>query len=104
MEPFQIIVYKYGTSKPYRIRCYITYKSEQVIRFRLCGGERSMTIEKQTPPGKNPKWYVTDKNFDVYRHEHTHQMTFACIVRELELYLRGPITPRDRTSTRDYDH
>lgn len=104
MEPFTIEVYKYGTKNLYRIRCYITHRSEQVIRFRLCAGNRSMTIEKQTPAGKQPKWQVTDKNFQVYRHEHDHQMTFACIVRSLELYLRGPIQPRDRRHPGDYDH
>ena len=99
MQHFDIVSYKWGSSQTYKIRVYVTHRSEQVIRCRICAADKVMEIEKKLQ-GSRRVWQVTGANFKLSNDLNSNTITLGAIGYQIEKALEGPqpkyIHPKNR--------
>jgi hypothetical protein len=88
-ETFEIafIPYRMGRTK-YRMQVEIIHRSDQVIRFRITGGKKTMTMEKLLLKHKG-QWKIKDMNFQFTGDPRDIAVTIKEIQDKIEFYLAG---------------
>lgn len=92
-ETFEIVITPYtGNHNRYRMKVEITYRSEQVIRFRISGGYKFMLMEKLILKNKG-QWKIKETNFDLAGDPPKIARTMKQIQDEIDFYLAGRPAP-----------
>lgn len=88
-ETFEIKLVKYaGKRTVYKMQVEIIHRSEQVIRFRISAGAKTMTMEKLLLKNKG-QWKIRETNFEMKGNPKDIAMTVMEMQDEIEYYLAG---------------
>jgi hypothetical protein len=91
-ETFEIEFRPYWKDTKYRMQVEIIDRSEQVIRFKITGGDKTMTMEKQLLKHKG-QWKIKEMNFQLKGDPKVIAKTIDEIRNEIEFYLAGRPAP-----------
>ena len=92
-ETFEIFLTRYGeTKQTFKMQVEIFYRSEQVIRFRVSAGKKSMVMEKLLFKHKG-QWKVKEMNFVMTSDIKEVAQTIMNIQDQIEYYLAGRPKP-----------
>ena len=92
-ETFEIYLTRYGkTKQTFKMQVEIFYRSEQVIRFRVFAGKKSMLMEKLLLKDKG-QWKVKEINFEFAGDPKEVSRNIMDIQDEIEYYLAGRPLP-----------
>ena len=95
-KTFEIKLVKYGGKRTvYKMQVEIIHRSEQVIRFRISAGTKSMTMEKLLLKNKG-QWKIRETNFEITGNPGEIAMTVMAMQDEIEFYLAGSTNPVDK--------
>jgi hypothetical protein len=99
-ETFEIKLtqYEVGSKTIYRIQVEIIHRSEQVMRFRIFAGSKSMIMEKLLLKNKSD-WKIKETNFKFKGKPKETAMTIMEIQDAIEFYLAGSPKPVNK-----YEH
>lgn len=90
MEQFTVYVRRWGNL--YRIQVAITYRSANVIRFKISGGTRYIEAEKRLFLKKD-QWKLGKRNFNTEGNNKDHARVMREILWEIEAWLKGKRHP-----------
>ena len=92
-KTFEIKLVKYGGKKTiYKMQVEIIHRSEQVIRFRISAGNKTMTMEKLLLKNKG-QWKIRETNFEIKGNPREIAMAVMEMQDEIEFYLAGSPKP-----------
>jgi hypothetical protein len=93
-ETFEIKLTQYEVGKKtiYRIQVEIIHRSEQVLRFRIFAGSKSMIMEKLLLKNKG-EWKIKETNFKIKGKPKDTAMIIMEIQDAIEYYLAGSPKP-----------
>jgi hypothetical protein len=93
-ETFEIKLTQYavGSKTIYRIQVEIIHRSEQVLRFRIFAGSKSMIMEKLLLKNKG-EWKIKETNFKFKGDPKETAMTIMEIQDAIDFYLNGSPKP-----------
>ena len=63
-EKFEIVIQRWKDSKKFKMSVECVYVSEQVLRFKITGGQKEMIMEKLLLKKTYP-WKITKINFQL---------------------------------------
>ena len=89
-EKFEIVIQRWKDSRKFRMNVECIHVSEQVLRFRICGGQKEMIMEKLPGKKKNP-WKIVTMNFQFEGKDEAIAMAIMNIQDAIEVYLNPPI-------------
>ena len=84
-EEFELIYTPHKARQKVRIQVEVFYRSEQVVRFRVRGGQKFIELEKRLNR-RDGDWKILDSNFE-FKTQSIEQSAFG--IRELQLHLDG---------------
>ena len=92
-KTFEIKLAKYGEKKAvYKMQVEIIHRSEQVIRFLISAGGKTMTMEKLLLKNKG-QWKIRETNFKMKGDPKDIAMSVMNIQDAIEFYLAGSPKP-----------
>ncbi len=92
-ETFEIFFTRYGEARQiFKMQVEIFYRSEQVIRFRVSAGKKSMVMEKLLSKHKG-QWKVKEMNFVMTGDIKEVAQNIMNIQDQIEYYLAGRPKP-----------
>lgn len=99
-ETFEIKLtqYEVGMKTIYRIRVEIIHRSEQLMRFRIFSGSKSMIMEKLLLKNKS-QWKIKETNFKLKGDPKEIASTVLEMQDAIEFYLAGSSKPVNK-----YEH
>ncbi|MBL7745314.1 MAG: hypothetical protein JNN00_17700 [Chitinophagaceae bacterium] len=86
-DKFEILVNVFRMERKFRMQVEVLYTSEQVIRFKLTGGKKEMTMEKILIKKTNP-WKITAINFTFQLDDQSAAMAIMYIQDELDYQIK----------------
>lgn len=89
-KTFEIKLVKYedGKKRAYKMQVEVIHRSEQVIRFRIFAGTKSMLMEKLLLKHKG-QWKIRDMNFKMTGNPKEIAMTIMAMQDQIENNLPG---------------
>jgi hypothetical protein len=88
-ETFEIKLVKYGGKRTvYTMKVRIIHRSEQVIRFLISAGGKTMTMEKLLLKNKG-QWKIRETNFELKGNPGDIAMTVLEMQDEIEYHSAG---------------
>ena len=93
-ETFEIKVTQYEVGKKtiYRIQVEIIHRSEQVLRFRIFAGSKSIIMEKLLLKNKG-EWKIKETNFKIKGNPKEIAQTIMEMQDAIDFYLAGSPKP-----------
>jgi hypothetical protein len=86
-ESFEIFFRESPKAKTFRMQVEIIYKSEQVMRFKVSGGRRSILMEKLLTK-KTRQWKIIEADIDPGKSIEKMAYSLMCIQNEIDEYLK----------------
>ena len=91
-ETFEITFRPYWKDAKYKMQVEIIHRSEQVIRFKITGGSKTMIMEKLLLKHKG-QWKIKEMNFQLTSDPKVLAKTIMELQDEIEFYLAGRPAP-----------
>ncbi len=88
-EKFEIIVGLWQDSRRFKMTVECTHVSDQVLRFKIAGGTKEMTMEKLLIKKTNP-WKIRGMNFKFEGDDKAIAMAIMNIQNEIEYKIKPP--------------
>jgi len=90
---FEILLARYGDKKQmFKMQVEIIYRSEQLLRFRVFAGNKSMVMEKLQKKNKG-QWKVREMNFSFTGDPKDVSRSIMDIQDQIDFYMAGRPTP-----------
>ena len=91
-EKFEIIMSRWKDTRKFKMMVECIYVSEQVLRFKITGGQKEMIMEKLLLKKTN-QWKITKMNFRFEGDDKTIAMAIMNIQDRIEYYINPPTKP-----------
>ena len=91
-EKFDIIIQRFGDSIKFKMAVECIHVSDQVLRFKITGGQKEMIMEKLLLKKTNP-WKIAKMNFQFEGDDKTIAMALMNIQDRIEYYINPPTKP-----------
>ena len=91
-EKFEIIIQRFGDSKKFKMKVECIYVSEQVLRFKITGGQKEMIMEKLLLKKTN-QWKIAKMNFQFEGDDKSIALAIMNIQDRIEYYINPPTKP-----------
>ena len=91
-EKFEIIIQRFGDSRKFKMRVECIHVSDQVLRFKVTGGQKEMIMEKLLLKKTNP-WKISKMNFQFEGDDKSIAMAIMNIQDKIEYYINPPTKP-----------
>jgi hypothetical protein len=91
-EEFEIVIQRWRDLKKFRMKAECIYVSEQVLRFKITGGQKEMIMEKLLLKKTNP-WKIVKMNFKFEGDDKTIAMAIMNIQDAIEYRINPPTKP-----------
>jgi len=90
---FEILLARYGEKKQtFKMQVEVTHRSEQLLRFRVFAGQKSMVMEKLLKKNKG-QWKVREMNFSFTGDPKDVSRSIMDIQDQIDFYLAGRPKP-----------
>ncbi|HEY5774165.1 MAG TPA: hypothetical protein VIS75_16115 [Chitinophagaceae bacterium] len=91
-EKFDIIIQRFGDSRKFKMMVECIHVSDQVLRFKITGGQKEMIMEKLLIKKTNP-WKIAKMNFQFEGDDKNIAMAIMNIQDRIEYYINPPTKP-----------
>ena len=91
-EKFEIIMSRWKDTRKFKMMVECIYVSEQVLRFKITGGQKEMIMEKLLLKKTN-QWKIAKMNFQFEGDDKTIAMAIMNIQDRIEYYINPPTKP-----------
>ena len=91
-EKFEIIIQRFGDRKKFKMMVECIYLSEQVLRFKITGGQKEMIMEKLLLKKTNP-WKIAKMNFQFEGDDKSIAMAIMNIQDSIEYHINPQQKP-----------
>jgi hypothetical protein len=91
-EKFEIIIQRFGDSRKFKMMVECIHISDQVLRFKVAGGQKEMIMEKLLLKKTNP-WKIAKMNFQFEGDDKSIAMAIMNIQDKIEHYINPPTKP-----------
>ncbi|HEY5966384.1 MAG TPA: hypothetical protein VIU35_00335 [Chitinophagaceae bacterium] len=91
-EKFEIIMSRWKDTRKFKMMVECIYVSDQVLRFKITGGQKEMIMEKLLLKKTN-QWKITKMNFQFEGDDKTIAMAIMNIQDRIEYYINPPTKP-----------
>jgi hypothetical protein len=85
-EIFDIIVRRFQDTRTFKMNVECIAVSQQLLRFRITGGQKEMIMEKQLEKMKHP-WKIVKTNFKIQGDEETIALAIMHIQDAIDQHL-----------------
>jgi len=91
-EKFEIIMSRWKDTRKFKMMVECIYVSEQVLRFKITGGQKEMIMEKLLLKKTN-QWKIAKMNFQFEGDDETIAKAIMDIQDRIEYYINPPTKP-----------
>ena len=91
-EKFEIVIQRWKDLKKFKMNVECIYVSEQVLRFKITGGQKEMIMEKLLLKKTFP-WKITKINFQFDGNDEAVAMAIMNIQDAIEEHINPPTKP-----------
>ena len=91
-EKFEIIMSRWKDKRKFKMMVECIYVSEQVLRFKITGGQKEMIMEKLLLKKTN-QWKIAKMNFQFEGDDETIAKAIMDIQDRIEYYINPPTKP-----------
>lgn len=91
-EKFEIVIQRFNDLRKFKMNVECIYVSEQVLRFKITGGQREMIMEKLLLKKTYP-WKIAKMNFQFDANDESAAMAIMNIQDAIELRINPPAKP-----------
>ena len=91
-EKFEIIIKRFKDSKKFKMNIECIHVSEQVLRFKITGGQKEMIMEKLLLKKTYP-WKIAKMNFQFEGNDESTAMAIMNIQDAIEARINPPAKP-----------
>ena len=91
-EKFDIIIQRFGDSIKFKMAVECIHVSDQVLRFKITGGQKEMIMEKLLLKKTNP-WKIAKMNFQFEGDDKSIALAVMNIQDRIEYYINPPTKP-----------
>ena len=91
-EKFAITIRRFKDSRKFRMMVECIYVSNQVLRFKVTGGQKEMIMEKLLLKKTNP-WKIAKMNFQFEGDDKSIAMAIMNIQDRIEYHINPPTKP-----------
>ena len=91
-EKFEMIIQRFGDSKKFKMTLECIHVSDQVLRFKITGGQKEMIMEKLLLKKTN-QWKIAKMNFKFEGDDKSIAMAIMNIQDRIEFYINPPSKP-----------
>lgn len=91
-EKFEIVVQRWKDLKKYKMNVECIHVSEQVLRFKITGGQKELIMEKLLLKKTNP-WKIAKMNFQFEGDDKSIAMAIMNIQDAIEERINPPTKP-----------
>lgn len=91
-EKFEIIMSRWKDTRKFKMMVECIYVSEQVLRFKITGGQKEMIMEKLLLKKTN-QWKIAKMNFQFEGDDETITKAIMDIQDRIEYYINPPTKP-----------
>ena len=91
-EKFEIVVNRWKDPGKFKMNVECIYVSDQVIRFKISGGQKEMIMEKLLMKKTYP-WKITKMNFQFEGNDESIAMAVMNIQDAIEEHINPPTKP-----------
>jgi len=88
-EKFEIIMSRWKDTRKFKMMVECIYVSEQVLRFKITGGQKEMIMEKLLLKKTN-QWKITKMNFQFEGDDKAIAKSIMTIQNEIEYRINPP--------------
>jgi hypothetical protein len=91
-EKFEIIIQRFGDSRKFKMMVECIHVSDQVLRFKVTGGQKEMIMEKHLLKKTYP-WKIAKMNFQFEGDDKSIAMAIMNIQDSIEYHINPPTKP-----------
>jgi hypothetical protein len=91
-EKFEIIMARWKDTRKFKMMVECIHISDQVLRFKISGGQKEMIMEKLFLKKTN-QWKIVKMNFKFEGDDESIAMSILRIQEEIEYYINPPPKP-----------
>jgi len=91
-EKFEIIMSRWKDTRKFKMMVECIYASEQVLRFKITGGQKEMIMEKLLLKKTN-QWKIAKMNFQFEGDDESIAKAIMDIQDRIEYYINPPTKP-----------
>lgn len=88
-EKFEIVMRRWQDRRLFKMNVEAIHVSDQVVRFRITGGQKEMVMEKILI-NKTNQWKIPSMNFQFKMDDKTIAMAIKNIQDEIDYYINPP--------------
>jgi hypothetical protein len=91
-EKFEVIVSRWRDTRKFKMMVECIHVSDQVLRFKITGGQKEMIMEKHLLKKTHP-WKIAKMNFQFEGDDKTVAMAIMNIQDSIEYHISPPTKP-----------
>ena len=91
-EKFEIVIKRFNDSRKFKMNVECIYISEQVLRFKITGGQKEMIMEKLLLKKTYP-WKIAKMNFQFEEDDKSVALSIMNIQDAIEERINPPAKP-----------